>query len=277
MKFKKQSRLKSFLELTGPTISSIVCAPFNGAIAANLEAYMAFLQGKGGQGGKRAHGWEIKGALQCIFRDAPTVFDVGANLGHWSQTLLSHAPDVTVFQIEPQTGCQRAIRALELPNSTLLPVALGAENGELALLSPSDSSGIASFHKRTDTRWKDLKYVETKVPVSVLLDLMDAYDIAFLDFMKMDIEGHELAALQGAEPVMVQGRLGGLSFEFGPGNVNSRTMFIDFFELLSDHGFEILRIRPGGSLQALPFYDEECEYYRGSCNYVARLKEHPHR
>ena len=68
-----------------------------------------------------------------------------------------------------------------------------------------------------------------------------------------------------------------LSFEFGPGNVNSRTMFIDFFELLSDHGFDVLRIRPGGSLQTLPVYDEDCEYYRGSCNYVARLKDHPHR
>ncbi|MEM8536532.1 MAG: FkbM family methyltransferase [Pseudomonadota bacterium] len=258
-------------------MSAVICTPFDGAIAANLEAYMAFLQGKGGQGGKRAHLWEIKGALQCVYREAPVIFDVGANLGHWSQTLISHAPGVQVFQIEPQKGCQDIIRALDLPNSTLLPVALGAEEAELTLLSPTKSSGIASFHKRADSRWKDLDYTETTVPVAVLPKLLESHDIAFLDFMKMDIEGHEFAALKGAEPVLAEGRLGGLSFEFGPGNVNSRTMFIDFFELLSDHGFEILRIRPGGALKALPVYDEDCEFYRGSCNYVARLKDHPHR
>lgn len=277
MKFTKQSRLKSFLEITGPTFSAALAAPLNGSIAANIEAYMAFLQGKGGQGGDRAHLWEINGARQCIFRKTPVVFDVGANVGHWSKTFFEAQPQATVFQIEPLVGCQNAIRARKLPNSILVPVALGAEEGTAKLLSPSSTSGIASFHSRNDSRWKDLTYEEIEVSVTTVPKLLDVHNIDFLDFMKMDIEGHELAVLQGAEEAFSRKKIGGLSFEFGPGNVNSRTMFIDFYELLSDHGFEVLRIRPGGGLIALPEYDEASEYYRGSCNYVARLKEHPFR
>lgn len=276
MKFTKQTKLKSFLEISGPIMSTILAGPFGGAIASNVEAYMAFLQGKGGQGGNRSHVWEIKGALQCVYREAPVIMDVGANIGNWSKAILKKKPKATVFQIEPQEGCQQAISALNLPNSTLLPIALGSKEGTAILYSPSKTSGIASFHARNDSRWKDLQYNKAEVEVTTLTALMRTLRIDFVDFMKMDIEGHELDALKGAESVLQEKKLGALSFEFGPGNVNSRTMFISFYELLSEYGFEILRIRPGGNLVALPVYDESSEYYRGSCNYVARLKDHPY-
>lgn len=97
----------------------------------------------------------------------------------------------------------------------------------------------------------------------------------FIDYVKMDIEGHELAALKGAAELFRDRRIGALSFEFGPGNVNSRTMFIDFYKLLRAHGFLVFRIMPGGRLKPIAEYDEDCEFYRGTCNYSARLADHP--
>jgi hypothetical protein len=51
--------------------------------------------------------------------------------------------------------------------------------------------------------------------------------------MKMDIEGHELFALRGAKRALARGVIRPLSFEFGTGNINSRTFFRDYWDLLT--------------------------------------------
>ncbi len=95
--------------------------------------------------------------------------------------------------------------------------------------------------------------------------------------MKMDIEGHELLALRGAEQALKSRRIGALAFEFGSSDINSRTFFRDFWDLLGAHGFSIARITPSGKAIALLDYYEDCEYFRGATNYIAELKDHPKR
>ena len=49
MKFTRQTSLKTVLEVTGPGMSALATAPVIGAITKGVEAYCAFLQGKGGR------------------------------------------------------------------------------------------------------------------------------------------------------------------------------------------------------------------------------------
>jgi hypothetical protein len=102
---------------------------------------------------------------------------------------------------------------------------------------------------------------------------MEAHAIEFVDFMKMDIEGHELFALQGAARALARGAIRALSFEFGAGNINSRTFFRDYWDLLTKHGYEIYRVLPGGRTLRIVRYDEDLEYFRSVSNYVAVLAE----
>jgi hypothetical protein len=99
--------------------------------------------------------------------------------------------------------------------------------------------------------------------------------LEFVDFLKMDIEGHELFALRGAETALKEHRIGALLFEFGGGNINSLTFFRQFWELLTSAGFRIWRITPGGKPVFIDEYYEDLEYFRGVSNYVAELKDHP--
>jgi hypothetical protein len=88
--------------------------------------------------------------------------------------------------------------------------------------------------------------------------------------MKMDIEGHELSALRGAANALGTGVIRALAFEFGSGNINSRTFFRDYWELLTkSHNYRIRRVLPGGRLLPVDRYSEELEYFRGVTNYVA--------
>jgi hypothetical protein len=91
----------------------------------------------------------------------------------------------------------------------------------------------------------------------------------------MDIEGHELFALKGALAALGAKRIGALSFEFGAGNVNSRTFFRDFWQLLTPLGYELRRICPGGATTTLFEYYEDLEFFRGVTNYLAVLKDLP--
>ena len=77
---------------------------------------------------------------------------------------------------------------------------------------------------------------------------------------------------KGAARTLERGGISALTFEFGSGNVNSRTFFRDFWELLSGHGYRIERIIPGGRTVPVDNYGEELEYFRGATNYIATLR-----
>ena len=88
----------------------------------------------------------------------------------------------------------------------------------------------------------------------------------------MDIEGHELHALRGAARILKRRGVDAIEFEFGSANVNSRTFFRDYFDLLTAAGFAISRIAPGGTLFPVRIYHERLEYFRGATNYLAVLQ-----
>lgn len=238
------------------------------------DAYLNFLIGKGS-----GTGWdiaeEVSAAIANVHRKNPIVFDVGANLGKWSLEFLNHIDVDQIFMFEPAPGCQEAIRNLDMPRTTLIPCAVGEQIGRLAFYSCSTTDGSAFLYERRDTPFTDLVYHRTEVDITTLDYVIESKSIEFVDFIKMDIEGHELAALRGAERSLKAGKIGALSFEFGCGNINSRTFFKDYFDLLSDVGFLLYRIAPRGMPVATPEYYEDLEYFRGATNYLAVLKNHP--
>jgi len=220
-------------------------------------------------------GSEIKGALHSICRRSPTVFDVGANVGDWSELLKQSLPDSRIFQFEPSPTCHPFIERRRLTNSTLVPCALGEAKGKVIFNYCTDADVSASIHKRRDTPFKSRAYRQMEVPVDTLDNIISEHCIDFVDFLKMDAEGHELFVLRGAKISFAARRIGALSFEFGSSNVNSRTYFRDFWEILSESGFSIARVTPGGQLVSIDEYYEDLEYFRGATNYIAMLTNHP--
>jgi len=230
--------------VAGP-LSLIASARWIYPLTRMADAYLNFLMGKGSGTGWNLRG-EVCAAARCIHRQRPVVFDVGANVGDWTQGLLKIIPDAKVYMFDPSPGCQEAILKKRLTGVTLMPFALGETCGQSSYFSSSMTDGSASLHERRDTPFENLNYERTTVTVRTLDDVIESERIEFVDFIKMDIEGHEFFALKGAERSLAAGKIGALSFEFGCGNINSRTFFRDFWELLSAANFILYRITPGG-------------------------------
>lgn len=255
-------------------LSMAVCSRFFYTPSRAADAYLNFLLGKGS-----GTGWdlrdEVSAAAERIYRDRPVVFDVGANLGSWSRTFLKLFPNATVFMFEPSGGCQGAIRATaELSGATLIPCAVGERQGKATLYASSLTDGSASLHERMDSFFRDRRYVPVEVEVVTLDGFIEEQGLSFVDLVKMDIEGHEPFALRGARRALAAGRIGAMTFEFGTGNINSRTFFREIWDVLSPQ-FSIWRITPSGRPIAIEDYYEDLEYFRGVSNYVAELKDHP--
>lgn len=65
-----------------------------------------------------------------------------------------------------------------------------------------------------------------------------------IDLFKMDIEGHEYSLLNSIAPSDLI-NINAIQFEFGGANIDSRTYFRDFWNLLSDY-FTIYRMTKFG-------------------------------
>jgi FkbM family methyltransferase len=274
MNLNKPTMLNRVAKQLAPTLSRIALAGPLAETTRMLEAYLAFLQGKGA-----GTGWaldaEIDVAVRTIRRRGATVFDVGANVGAWSAGLLARRPDVEIHLFEPLPACQEAIRRRQLQHATVVPCAVGARKGEGTLHFFSPTFGAASLNARRDTFLPKTAPSTLTVPIISLDDYVTELHVEFVDYVKIDVEGAELEVLKGAGGMLQRHAIGALSFEFGSGQVNSRTFFRDIWDLLVENDFRISRITPAGRALPITEYYEDLEYYRGVSNYLAVLKSPP--
>jgi len=236
-----------------------------------LESYTAFVQGKGA-----GAGWDMQTeaaiAVLDVRRSDAVIFDIGAHQGKWSQQILqalgmSHR--CRIYQFEPLPFNQAKLRSLNLPRTTLVEAAVSDKPGVGTIYTPDAWSPVASLYSRRDSYLQQYRFIEKKVNIVTIDEIMDDFNIDFVDFMKLDIEGNELSALQGSRESLRTKRIGALTFEFGSGNINSRTYFHDFWDLLHTYGYAIKRICPGGVMLPIKAYSEDLEYFRSVTNYLA--------
>jgi len=239
-----------------------------------FASYLNLLTGRGsGTGWDRGEESVAANVIRNSKADSPTVIDCGANRGNWTREVRHRlgTGKGTWIALEPNSGCLPYLQTV--PNLEVIRAAAGEFIGVTTLYKSDGTSELASLHRREDSYATSLALeVESEsVPMVTLDSVIAQRALARVDFLKMDLEGHELFALRGAADSLRSGRIRALSFEFGSGNVNSRTFFRDFWQLLTPLHYSISRICPGGALVPVRDYYETLEYFRGVSNYVAIL------
>lgn len=249
-------------------LSLLVANAMTENVARLVEIYWCILLGKGA-----GTGWafeaEIKAAQSVIKTSSPILFDIGANQGYWSLLLSQIFPQARIFLFEPQPVCQQIIMDKNIPHATLIPHAVSSTRQSMKLYTPGDASGFASLYPRRESYLQDQQFTWIDVDTVTIDDVIEHYGVKQVDFMKMDVEGHELEVLRGAVKSLRAGIIKALAFEFGSVNINSRTFFHDFWDFLHPLCYSIYRILPSSRLMPIKDYYEDCEYFRGVTNYVA--------
>lgn len=256
---------------TAPLLASLLSHAALAQAIRHLETYLAVIQGKGS-----GTGWdltsEVQAALSVIQRPDAVVIDVGGGRGEWTAALVHALPLARALLLEPSARLLDDLRQRNLPRTIVIPAAAGDQPGAALLNVPGSGETIASLHVRRDSYFQSEQFQPQPVQVVTLDQVIAAFGLDVVDFVKIDVEGHELAVLHGARQALRAGRIKALAFEFGSGNLNSRTFFHDFWDELRPLGYRLFRICPGGLLLPVNDYYEDLEYFRGVSNYLAALR-----
>jgi FkbM family methyltransferase len=192
------------------------------------------------------------------------ILDVGASTGEVSLAFKQIFGDAAVIHaFEPSAHAfdllSRRSAELGWEQVVLNHLALGAEPGEATLYAKTNGDQTGSLYHRQASELANAGLFRETVQIRTLDDYCLEAGIDHIDLLKMDVEGHELAVLQGASRMLEAGSVNFIQFEFGGANIDSRTFFRDFWTLLNPR-YEIRRILRDG-LMTIDKYDEILEIF----------------
>lgn len=180
--------------------------------------------------------------LRTCFRGGDLCFDVGANNGGYSGSLL--ALGAKIVAVEPQPSVASAFKLrhkeqIENGRITLIELGVGAEPGTAKLMFPIVGAQIASMSQEWITRVKQSGRFKAKewdkamdVEITTLDALIGIYGMPA--FCKIDVEGFEPEVLKGlTKPIEV------MSFEYTPENHGHAKSCIETLSPINDYRFNI--------------------------------------
>ena len=179
------------------------------------------------------------------------VFDVGANIGEYSQMIAKRSLeldlDISLHLFEPTKSCFSTISKKFNDNNIVLNNFGASDTDSSAkIYYDEEESGLASLYQRNlDSYNLELAQSE-EIKLKRLDNYIEEKNIHHIDFVKIDIEGHELKAFEGFGQYLDGDFIDYIQFEYGGANLDSHTSLMEIYKFLRIRGFIIAKVMTTG-------------------------------
>jgi len=232
-----------------------------------IELILARLQGKGWGSGTIKKEFA---SASSLLNESPSLFiDIGGNKGLYTEEVLSNFPKCKVVIFEPSMSNSNLLHSkfLENENVTVEQYAVSNIACEASLYSDTDGSSLASLTKRRLEHFDIAFDYSEKVTVIRFEDYWKKeLDCANIGLVKLDIEGHELDALNGFGEALQF--IDVIQFEFGGCNIDTRTFWQDFWYFFKENNYDLYRITPFGKIKIRKY--REFDEFFSTTNFLAK-------
>lgn len=200
----------------------------------------------------------------------PTIFDVGANVGEYSELLVNKfgSSKYNLHLFEPQKNCFSDLENNFSKNEqmNLNNFGLSSSNETATIYKNEDKSGLTSLYKRNLDFYNLKMDVEEKISLKRADEYIESKNIKHIHLLKVDVEGHEISALKGFGKYLNGDFIDYIQLEYGGANLDSHSNLLDYYNLLLPLGFKITKVMP--NFLELREYNPRMDNYVYS-NYVA--------
>jgi FkbM family methyltransferase len=214
------------------------------------------------------------GTLSLFVTERCVFWDVGANIGHITRLLARRSRGAaTSYAFEPNPAVFDVLARNLTPatSARAMRLALGAADGNLSLFV-GDSCLLASASRAwiaaSDRRPSEIQ--EHVVTVRSGDSLIRTGEAEAPQVMKIDVEGHEIAVLEGLRDHIATARNLAVACEFNPPAMkHAGHEPLELFQKLWDARFSVWHIDASGSATSIPTIAEATRFQeRVAGNYV---------
>jgi FkbM family methyltransferase len=195
--------------------------------------------------------------VRSLVTPGSTALDVGSSIGMYAAEMARYAKRVIAFEANPDIA---AFTARVAPrNVEVVNAALSSAPGRATLRIPHNAKGRGISELATIETSNPLHAAEAADSVEVEVKRLDDVGIANCSFIKIDVEGHEEAVLDGASAVIAAQRpilMVELDEGINPGTVQrvaARLAARNYRGLFLSRG----QLRPIGEFDVLKHQDQE--------------------
>ena len=215
-------------------------------------------------------------SLLSIANNTPQIFiDIGAHKGLYTKEVLHKFPNIECYLFEPSPSNTIILKNKfeNLNNVHISTNALSNRTGKQKIYFDNPGSQLTSLTQRRLDHFHMYMNSSEEIETTRFDEFWKTTDTylnnpnTIIDYVKIDVEGHELNVLEGFGSLIKN--MGLIQFEFGGSNIDTRTFFQDFWHFFKNklYDFSIYRIAPNG-LIPITHYSESDECFQ-TTNYIA--------